>query len=302
MFCSLIMDDLVWSKGPCRTEYSRQDTEFTSSGHVLMNVMRHSQHHGTPLWIRMGSGAGANDLVWVAEHLSLLYRPTVLITSDGDRPVPSSFSLELTEAILACPYIRAWRTQNYDGSTTHPKLSSMPIGLDLHTQGRLIAGNRHDTVRYMLSMRNASVAMGKDPRIFCDAHLSITHPERAHLRALLVANKSDSIHVQHARISFPAITKQYNRFAFVLSPRGNGLDCHRTWELFIAGAIVITTTSSLDAMFRDHQLPVVILDSWDDLFVGLPKKLAQWKRQYERLTNINHVLPRLRFPHWLPAP
>ena len=26
----------------------------------------------------------------------------------------------------------------------------------------------------------------------------------------------------------------YDKYNFVISPRGNGLDCHRTWELFLA--------------------------------------------------------------------
>ena len=45
-------------------------------------------------------------------------------------------------------------------------------------------------------------------------------------------------------------------YAFVASPRGLGLDTHRTWEALFLGSIVIVRSSSIDELFED--LPVVI--------------------------------------------
>jgi hypothetical protein len=50
---------------------------------------------------------------------------------------------------------------------------------------------------------------------------------------------------------------------FVVSPHGNGLDCHRTWEALYLGVIPIVKTSSLDQLYED--LPVLIVDDWSDV-------------------------------------
>jgi hypothetical protein len=53
------------------------------------------------------------------------------------------------------------------------------------------------------------------------------------------------------------------KYKFVLSPQGNGLDCHRTWEALCLGCYPIVKTSWLDPLFDD--LPVWIVDDWTDI-------------------------------------
>src|ERR1700722_11865528 len=50
---------------------------------------------------------------------------------------------------------------------------------------------------------------------------------------------------------------------FVLSPQGNGLDCHRTWEALYMGCIPIVKNSLLNDLYED--LPVVIVDDWAEV-------------------------------------
>lgn len=50
---------------------------------------------------------------------------------------------------------------------------------------------------------------------------------------------------------------------FVLSPAGNGLDCHRTWEAMYLGAIPIVKQA--DWPFSRYDLPVLIVSNWEDL-------------------------------------
>ena len=49
----------------------------------------------------------------------------------------------------------------------------------------------------------------------------------------------------------------------MVSPHGNGLDCHRTWESLVLGNIVIVKRSSLDPLYEG--LPVVIVDDWQQI-------------------------------------
>ena len=50
---------------------------------------------------------------------------------------------------------------------------------------------------------------------------------------------------------------------FVLCPRGNGYDCHRTWEALLMGAIPIVKSSSMDPLFKN--LPVLIVNDFKEL-------------------------------------
>lgn len=50
---------------------------------------------------------------------------------------------------------------------------------------------------------------------------------------------------------------------FVLCPQGTGLDTHRVYECILFGAIPIVISSHLNPIYS--QLPVMIVDSWDDV-------------------------------------
>ena len=56
-------------------------------------------------------------------------------------------------------------------------------------------------------------------------------------------------------------------YCFIISPHGNGLDCHRTWEALCLGCIPIVKTSVLDTLFYD--LPVLIVNEWSDVSLEL---------------------------------
>ena len=54
--------------------------------------------------------------------------------------------------------------------------------------------------------------------------------------------------VQISRL--PTIYERNRQFPFWLSPRGNGLDCHRTWEALYLDIIPIVWHSTLDPLYR----------------------------------------------------
>ncbi len=79
-------------------------------------------------------------------------------------------------------------------------------------------------------------------------------------------------------------------YAFSISPHGNGLDCHRTWEDLALGCIVIVKTSPLDPLYEG--LPVIIVQDWNEVN---EENFEKWIVQYgdaftnpayrEKLTN-----------------
>ena len=72
--------------------------------------------------------------------------------------------------------------------------------------------------------------------------------------------------------------KRRSEFIFSLSLFGNGMDCHRTWEALLASTIVIVQTSPLDLLYKNHDLPVVIIDSWEDINQTM---LEYWYKKYK---------------------
>jgi hypothetical protein len=50
---------------------------------------------------------------------------------------------------------------------------------------------------------------------------------------------------------------------YILCPRGNGLDCHRTWEALIVGAIPILMSSKMNELLDG--LPALIVADWQDV-------------------------------------
>jgi hypothetical protein len=78
------------------------------------------------------------------------------------------------------------------------------------------------------------------------------------------------------------------QYKFVLSPVGNGVDTHRTWEALMAGSIPIVESSVRDSMYDG--LPVLIVKSWSDLSMQLlqsaftnmtaPSKIYRWDKLF----------------------
>ena len=55
-------------------------------------------------------------------------------------------------------------------------------------------------------------------------------------------------------------------YKFIISPHGNGLDCHRTYEAMFLGSIPIVRTSPLDIIYKD--MPIIILKDWQSININ----------------------------------
>jgi hypothetical protein len=249
--------------------------------------------HGL-VWVRLSTlsrnGARCDLDNFVRTALPNIRRPFALITTDGDVSVPSELPGSTVEALLESPWLVSWNTQNHDGYV-HPKLAPIPIGLDLHTPRPRTSPRR--LVSLLQNIRRSRLPVEQLPlRVFCDLGLSPWLERRNATSALL---KCDHVDFLSSRLSQEAIWRCYAQYPFVLSARGNGLDCHRTWELLYLGCIVITKSSSLDPLFSE--LPVVIVEDWRE--VRQNANLAKWLERYGSLTGHDYIWQRLEPGHFL---
>ena len=195
----------------------------------------------------------------------------MLITTDGDSAIPTTLLPDTTERICKCPFVTAWYTQNYDDDGSNLKIRPYPIGLDLHTTCKDMLTDA-DGIATRLAQ---TTVPSKKMKIFCDFTESSHDRFGGQRKLLLQLLKSSSNAVTlSTRVSRPDVWKMYAQHEFVVSPPGNGLDCHRTWEVLVLGSVPVLMSSKLDVIFSD--LPVIILHDWNEIQEA---NLQEWLNQ-----------------------
>merc|ERR1712203_1215043 len=90
---------------------------------------------------------------------------------------------------------------------------------------------------------------------------------------------------------------EVRKFAFIISPWGNGPDCFRTWEGLVLGAIVLMLRNGSpvhEELFSD--LPVIFLNNWTEVTA---ENLRQWKLKYSGMFDPSApLLPKLTWQYW----
>lgn len=200
--------------------------------------------------------------------------PYVLVTHNSDYDAPRGFGY-----ILDDPKLLAWYGQNvmhYE----HPKLHPIPIGIANRYW-------RHGSIDAVAEAQ--SISQGCDRPILLFMNFSKgTHSDRNQVYQKFCNQP-------FCFVSPPKDFKSYlcdlAHSKFVLSPRGNGLDCHRTWEALLMGAIPIVISSSIDSLFEG--LPVVIIQDWDEVTQEFLE--AKWAEMSEQ----KFALERMYAQYWL---
>jgi hypothetical protein len=77
---------------------------------------------------------------------------------------------------------------------------------------------------------------------------------------------------------------------FTVSPRGNGLDCHRTWEALYLKTIPIVKRCPGMAYFED--LPIYFIDDWSEITEDSLNSF------YENMLNNEYDLGKMRMSWW----
>ncbi|KMW58514.1 hypothetical protein AIOL_003490 [Candidatus Rhodobacter oscarellae] len=195
--------------------------------------------------------------------LPLIRKPFVLVSGDAVLDVsPDALGPRRMRRILEHPHLIRWHAQNCGHD--HPKLAPMPLGLDYHTIGR----NRRPEWGPQASplaqeaelhrVRERAAALERrDPRAYSNWHFVLGNGDRAEVIKQLPPEATE---YQPARQPRLATWQRNAAFAFTISPRGRGMDCHRTWEGILLGAIPVIPDLPINRLFAD--LPVVIVQDW----------------------------------------
>ena len=205
---------------------------------------------------------------FVAFHLPTIPGRFVLITGLSDAPIDPQ--LPAYRPLFDSPKLVQAYAQN--GCCTHSKLTILPIGIDYHT-----------------GMQPTLFGMGKV--VFHQGSQPSPEEQDAQLRRISKGlkhfsqripscfsnfdDKCESRKLAHKEVSQDLVRnvptgtdrmktwEEQGKHAFVISPIGNGLDCHRTWEALALGCIAIVDRTPISPVFED--LPVLIVDRWSEV-------------------------------------
>jgi hypothetical protein len=203
--------------------------------------------------------------------------PFILITHNSDTSMPGAWA-----HLLDDPKLIAWLATNPD--RLHPKLICIPSGLSNTT----LQGNSNKE-KLITNAWESQIGTTRKYLIYINLSSSTNISRSGAINTLKKGINNKKI-LFSKRKAFEDYLMDISQSEFILSPPGNGLDCHRTWEALYMGAIPIVISSTLDPVFKD--LPVVIVDSWNQITEQflLEKKEEFSKRKF----NIN----KLYMPYW----
>lgn len=185
--------------------------------------------------------------------------PYILVTHNSDHSAPAQYHSQLED-----PNLYAWFTQNADFA--HPKIRPIPIGF---MNQQWAPGNLD-----VLLQHGKTLGIKQTRDIFLYINISPgTNSERnAWISAIDDWKDQSGVVTVRERISNADYFAALRRARFVLSPPGNGQDCHRTYEAALLGAVPIVQSSFMNTIFAGE--PVLIVDHYRHLTREL---LESWK-------------------------
>jgi hypothetical protein len=202
--------------------------------------------------------------------------PYILVSHNADHAAPAEH-----ESYLEDEKILKWFGQN-PTIMHHPKFVPIPIGIANRYVGD--HGNINNLKGFSLGLRSPKSCL-----LGYNFEPGSNRTERGPVHDMFVYQ-----HYVKNLLGWPhrKYVTRMSEAKFILSPRGNGLDCHRTWEALIVGTIPILKTSMLDELLEG--LPVLIVDDWSEINEQF---LEQSYVEINKKFDVEH-LEKLTYAYW----
>lgn len=214
-----------------------------------------------------------SDLVlfFIINILPKIKHNFVLVTGDSDLNVPKEILSEKHfNLLINSRYLLKWFAQNTQIQNCD-KIVQLPIGLDYHTisnnpNHKLKLSNENHLPKFQEIILQ-KIKISSKPfyerinKIYVNFSRS-TYRFNDRTKSLQIISKN--LLVMNQTFTPRTINwKNVIKYTFVLSPFGNGMDCHRTWETLCLGSIPIIKAPNFKALFED--LPVLIVNNWSEV-------------------------------------
>src|SRR5256884_2489184 len=241
--------DLVWNKGIAARCGRRVPDEFPAglgyasalepAGHSVPPHLLEDLISNPEVYREIKDG----DVVWLKfswvksflkQVLPLVRSKFILVTADSDLGAPLPIMAEALE-ILEYPNVMHWFAQNCDGPGFMGRMSPIPIGIDFHTLterplwGENVASPQEQEQLLLAICKGLRPARERIRKVYVDFAWQPTRLYHASKR-LQVLEKillNECVFFQRQPLPRSELWRTWGQYAFVLSPHGIGLDCHR---------------------------------------------------------------------------
>ena len=190
----------------------------------------------------------------------------VLITQYGD------MDAGLHHKILNHPLLITWYGQNM--CIVSDKTVAIPIGLETNYWNRTNiniikphSNNAKEKLLYLNFTLHANTTRSKIMDILLEKGFN-----------------------KNKKLEWDSYMEDLSRHKFCISPKGKGVDCHRTWECLYLGVIPIVEKTIQMSYFND--LPILFVDSYDDISIEYLNKT------YTDFQNKSFNMEKLSLSYW----
>ena len=170
---------------------------------------------------------------------------------------------EILKQVGNLPKLLRWYGQNLQGGGKNSKTVTVPIGLENRRWGRMQPEYYTQT-------------SGMEKTLLATANFRPRNDKRRALLKMLEAVDwvdTPGHGYLSAREADPSVSKHeawlrdQARYKFSISPVGNGIDCHRTWEMVLIGVIPVLRSTIIDSVFESlrGEGAVVVVRDWSEL-------------------------------------
>tara|TARA_B100000287_G_scaffold435571_1_gene504575 strand:+ start:2955 stop:3755 length:801 start_codon:yes stop_codon:yes gene_type:complete len=200
----------------------------------------------------------------------------------------------ITENVFSYgPACQLWLAQNKD--LKHPNVEGIPIGLEnmiLRTNSAALGGKFSSQVegameKAMLINQYASLEVPKSEFTYMNFNVK-TYPQEREMVWEMFKNEKWVTTTQG--LSLQKFYFDLASHKFVISPRGNGVDCHRTWEALYLRTIPIVRRSTHMDEFSD--LPIYYVDDWSEI------SYTKLNEYYEMVQSSLFDLSKMKISAW----
>jgi len=212
---------------------------------------------------------------WFKEIYPILHKENkiiILVTGDSVMNSPLNaldINIEQLKKYKDDGIIYHWFCQNCDVDFKE-YITPIPLGIDYHTLHRKnFWGEKkthfifQDLYLNFISRIRFNDFHKRKVKLLCDIHINkgnfnkdrqIAYKKSLNVKGSFFVNKP---------LSRNKYWRLMRKSQYIISPRGRGFDCHRTWEALALGVIPIIKSSVNDALFKE--LPVLIINSYEEI-------------------------------------
>lgn len=215
--------------------------------------------------VKHNKSAGNNYVFCIPEFLEVFKDINIVGDSDFVLFTHNSdinFTDEYVEAVVDLfPNMTHWYAQNL--VCDHPKVSPIPIGI---ANPKWSHGNQ-DRFKKVIAKKtdktkdvyvNFNTSTNPKARNYCLEQLG-TSLETEYPNAAIVEDHDSFVNSTQEKYLTNIASSR-----FTVSPIGNGVDCHKTWEAIYMKSVPIVTRWSGVETFKKLGIPILIIDDWKE--------------------------------------